>query len=157
LGIGQAAPLDILNPVSPPPPEPASQPTRYDVTRLGVYGMDQVRLSNRVIVVPGLRLSDVDIENRVANAGEPRSSQSVVSPSLGLIVLPRPWLSIYTTYAQGFAPPEPGQYLEDGRGLAPSENDMLEGGVKADLSSQRFSVAAAAFGIRRTNVAEADA
>ena len=157
IGIGQAAPLDIFNPVYPPPPEPASQPTRYDVTRLGVYALDQVRLSNRVIVVPGLRWSDLNIENRVATAGEPRSSQSVVSPSLGLIVLPRPWLSMYTTYAQGFAPPAPGQYLEDGRGLAPSENDMLEGGVKADLNGQRFSVTAAGFRIRRTNVAEADA
>ena len=34
---------------------------------------------------------------------------------------------------------------------------MLEGGVKADLGSQRFSVTAAGFRIRRTNVAEADA
>ena len=34
---------------------------------------------------------------------------------------------------------------------------MLEGGVKADLNSQRFSVTAAGFRIRRTNVAEADA
>ena len=157
IGVGAAAPLDVLNPVYPPTPEPASLPTRYGVTRLGVYGMDQVRWSNRVILVPGLRLSSVDIENRVATADEPRSYQSVVSPSLGVIVLPRPWLSMYTTYAQGFAPPAPGQYLEDGRGLAPSENDMLEAGVKADLNGQRFSVTAAGFRIRRTNVAEADA
>src|SRR5687767_1326071 len=157
IGVGAAAPLDIFNPVYPPTPEPASQLTRYGVTRLGVYGLDQVRLGNRVIVVPGLRWSDLNIENRVATAGEPRSSQSVVSPSLGLVVLPRPWLSMYTTYAQGFAPPAPGQYLEDGRGLAPSENDLLEGGVKVDLYSQRLSVTAAAFRIRRTNVAEADA
>ena len=109
IGVGTAAPLDVFNPLYPPPQEPASQPTRYDVTRLGVYALDQVRLSKRVIVVPGLRWSDLNIENRVAIAGEPRSSQSVVSPSLGLIVLPRPWLSMYTTYAQGFAPPAPGQ------------------------------------------------
>jgi iron complex outermembrane receptor protein len=157
IGIGAAAPLDVLNPVYPATPEPTSLPTRYGVTRLGVYGLDQVRLSNRVIVVPGFRLSAVEVENRVATTGEPRSSQRVVSPSLGLIVLPRPWLSMYTTYAQGFAPPAPGQYLEGGRGLAPSESEMLEAGVKADLSGQRLSVTAAGFSIRRTNVAEADA
>ena len=86
-----------------------------------------------------------------------RSTESVVSPSLGLVVLPRPWLSLYTTYAQGFEPPTPGQYLEDGRALTPAEHDSIEGGVKADLLDRRISVTGAGFRIRRTNVPEADA
>ena len=157
IGIGTAAPLDVADPVYPTTPEPALLATRYGVTRVGVYGQDQIRLSNHVVVVPGVRVSALDIENRVAAAGEPRSSQRVVSPSVGVVVLPRPWLSMYSTYAQSFAPPAPGQYLEDGRGLAPSESEMLEGGVKADLYGRRLSATAAVFSIRRTNVAEADA
>jgi iron complex outermembrane recepter protein len=156
IGIGAAAPLDVLNPVYPPEPEPVSRPTRYDVTRLGLYGVDRIRLGDNVILVPGLRWSNLEIENRVATTGEVRSSQSVVSPSLGLVVLPRPWLSLYTNYAQGFAPPAPGQYLENGSGLAPSENDGIEMGVKADLFSRRISLTSAGFRIRRTNVPEAD-
>ena len=157
IGIGPASPLDIFNPVYPREPEPVARPTRYDVSRLGVYTIDQVRLGERLIVVPALRWSRLEIENRVATTGEARSTESVVSPSLGLVVLPRPWLSFYTTYAQGFEPPTPGQYLEDGRALAPAEHDSIEGGVKADLLDRRISVTGAGFRIRRTNVPEADA
>ena len=157
IGIASASPLDIFNPVYPPEPEPVSRPTRYDVSRLGVYAVDQVRFGERLIVVPALRWSRLDIENRVATTGEARSTESVVSPSLGLVVLPRPWLSFYTTYAQGFEPPTPGQYLEDGRALTPAEHDSIEGGVKADLLDRRISVTGGAFRIRRTNVPEADA
>ena len=157
IGIGAASPLDIFNPVYPSEPEPVSRPTRYDVSRLGVYAVDQVQFSERVIVVPALRWSRLDTENRVATTGEERSTESVVSPSLGLVVLPRPWLSLYVTYAQGFEPPTPGQYLEDGRALTPAEHDSIEGGVKADLLDRRISVTGAGFRIRRTNVPETDA
>ena len=156
IGIASASPLDIFNPVYPREPEPMSRPTRYDVSRLGLYTVDQVRLGQRLIVVPAVRWSQLDIENRVATTGEARSTESVVSPSLGLVVLPRPWLSFYATYAQGFEPPTPGQYLEDGRALAPAEHDSIEGGVKADLLDRRISVTGAGFRIRRTNVPEAD-
>ena len=44
IGIGAASPLDIFNPVYPREPEPVSRPTRYDVSRLGVYTVDQVRV-----------------------------------------------------------------------------------------------------------------
>jgi iron complex outermembrane receptor protein len=157
IGFGSAASLDIFNPAYPPAPEPVKRPTRYDVSRLGLYAIDQVRLGERLIVVPALRWSRLEIENRVPTTGEARSTESVVSPSLGLVVLPRPWLSIYTTYAQGFEPPTPGQYLEDGRALTPAEHDSIEGGVKADLFDRRISATGAVFRIRRTNVPEADA
>lgn len=107
-------------------------------------------------MVPALRWSRLNTEYHVQTTGEPRTTENVVSPSLGLVVLPGPWLSLYTTYARGFEPPTPGQYLEDGRGLAPAEHDAFEGGVKADLINQRISVTGAAFRIRRTNVPEAD-
>jgi iron complex outermembrane receptor protein len=156
IGIGGAASLDIFNPVYPREPEPVSRPTRYDVSRLGVYAVDQVRFAERVIVVPALRWSRLGTENRIATTGEARSTESEVSPSLGLVVLPRPWLSLYTTYSQGFEPPPPGEYLEDGRALASAEHDSIEGGVKADLLDRRISVTGSGFRIRRTNVPEAD-
>jgi len=122
-----------------------------------VYATDQIRFGERLIVVPALRWSHLAIENRAATTGEARSTENVFSPSLGLVILPRPWLSLYTTYAEGFEPTAPGQYLEDGRTLAPAEHDSIEGGVKADLLARRISATGAAFRVRRTNVPEADA
>ena len=157
IGVGAASTLDIFNPQYSNQPEPVARPTRYDVNRLGVYAVDQVRFGERVIVVPALRWSRLEIENRVATTGEQRSSENVVSPSVGLVVMPRNWLSLYTTFAQGFEPPTPGQYLEDGQALAPAEHNSIEGGVKADVLEQRISLTGAVYRIRRTNVPEADA
>jgi iron complex outermembrane receptor protein len=156
IGIGGAAPLDIVDPVYPPPPEPAMRPTRFDVMRLGIYAVDQLRFGERVIVVPAVRWSRLHTENRVPAAGEPESSANVVSPSVGLVVRPRGWLSLYTTYARGFEPPSPGQYLENGRGLDPAEHESLEGGIKTELAGGAMSVSGATFWIQRTNVPEAD-
>lgn len=156
IGVGAAAPLDIFNPEHLRQPEPEARPTRYDVFRLGLYAVDQIRFGERVIVVPALRWSRLEIENGVASTGDPRSAETVVSPSLGLLTLPRPWLSLYGTYAQGFEPPTPGQYLEDGRALEPATNRAYEAGVKVDLFERRLALSAAAFHISRTNVPEAD-
>ena len=157
IGVGAAPALDVFNPTYLPAPEPASGLTRYDVWRLGLYAADEIRFGRRVIVAPSLRWSHLAIDDRAATAGEAHSSEQVVSPSLGVVVLPRPTLSLYATYAQGFEPPTPGQYLEDGRALAPAENGSIEGGIKATLLHERVSLSGDVFRIRRTNVPEADA
>ena len=156
IGTGAAAPLDIVNPVHAPAPEPIMRPTRFDVVRLGAYAVDQIGVGDRVIVVPALRWSRLETENHVPAAGEPRSTVSLISPSAGLVVRPSPWFSVFATYARGFEPPAPGQYLEDGRGLEPAEHESIEGGAKAELGGGLVSVTGAAFHIRRTNVPEAD-
>ena len=91
----------------PREPEPVSRPTRYDVSRLGLYTIDQVRLGQRVIVVPAVRWSQLEIENRVATTGEARSTESVVSPSLGLVVLPRPGCRCIRRTRKGSSRPHP--------------------------------------------------
>jgi iron complex outermembrane receptor protein len=162
IGVVPATPLDLNNPAyDATPPVPALLPVRYEVTRVGVYAVDQMRLSKRVTLVPGLRWSWLQVHDKVAastpgNGAQANSSEALVSPNIGLVFLARPWLSIYSTYTQGFEPPAPGQYLEDGRAPALSRNSSFEGGVKADLVAQRVSVTAAGFGIQRTNVPEAD-
>jgi iron complex outermembrane receptor protein len=161
IGVGPAAPLDIDEPVyGPPPSEPGLAPARFNVTRVGLYATDQMRVWRNVTVVPGLRWSRIEVEDKVAAAARPgaesQSGDSVLSPSIGLVVLPRPWFSLYSNYTQGFEPPAPGQYLENGLAPALSENRALEAGAKADLLQQRLSVTGAVFRIRRTNVPEAD-
>jgi len=161
IGAGAAAPLDIHNPdYGPSPAEPALSPSRFNVMRMGLYATDQIRVWRSVTVVPGVRWSQIDVDDKVVAAANPAaessSGDSLVSPSIGLVVLPRRWLSLYSNYTQGFEPPAPGQYLENGLAPALSENRAFEAGVKADLIDQRISVTGAGFQIHRTNVPEAD-
>jgi iron complex outermembrane receptor protein len=163
IGVGAASPIDIYDPIYlPPPSEPALAPTRYDVARIGVYATDQIHVSPVLTVVPGLRWSYLDVDDEVATATaqstgrEAASTESAVSPSIGVVVHPRPWLALYSTFSRGFEPPTPGQYLEDGGAPALSENSAFEGGVKADVAANRLSLTAAAFRIGRTNIPEAD-
>jgi iron complex outermembrane receptor protein len=160
IGVGPAAPLDIDDPIyGPQPSPPPLSPVRFDVTRIGLYATDQMQLWRNVTVVPGLRWSWIEVDDKVAAApsgAESASSDALISPSIGLVVLPRPWFSLYSSFMQGFEPPVPGQYLEDGRAPALSENRAFEAGAKADLLNRRISITGAGFRIRRTNVPEAD-
>ncbi len=163
LGTGAAPPLDLYSPVyGSKPSSPATQPTKYDVVRAGTYAQDQIRLGSAIVITPALRWSWLSVENRALPSSELNgpsrervSTDTAMSPSIGAVVLPRPWLSLYATIARGFEPPPPGQYLEDGRALASSDNTLVEAGVKSDLRGGRLAVSTGVYGIRRTNVPEA--
>lgn len=161
IGSAPVGPIDIYDPVYPPAAAPPTlQPTRYDVLRLGVYAQDQIRLHRSLILVPGLRWSRLHVDDKIARPSlanaEQDSRDSKVSPSLGLVVRPRPWLSLYASATRGFEPPAPGQYLEDGRALSLADVTSYEGGVKWDGLGGRLTASGALYGIRRTNIPEAD-
>jgi len=159
IGVGPASSINIHDPVyGPHPTDPPLAPTRYDVTRVGVYALDQLQLSKIMTVVPGVRWSRIAIDDKVAVAGrEAESEENLVSPNIGIVLLPRPWLSLYSSFTRGFEPPAPGQYLQDGGAPALSENGSIEGGVKTDVFDRRLSVSGALFRLDRTNVPENDA
>lgn len=159
LGVGAAAPLDIYAPeYGPRPSDVQLSPVRYDVTRLGFYASDQLRLGKHVTLVPGLRAGYIQTFDHVATADrQPRSTETPIAPSVGLVVMPRSWLSLYSTYARGFTTPAPGSYLESGRALELSTSTTFEGGVKTDLPGRWLTASAAVFHIGQTNVPEADA
>jgi iron complex outermembrane receptor protein len=154
IGFGDSAPLDLANPdYGPPPSPPPLSPTRFDVTRVGLYASDQMRLGPQVIVVPGVRWSRVGIDDKVAAK---TTVDSLATPSLGVVVLPRAWFSIYANYFEGFEPPSPGENLESGGAPALAKNWSFESGAKFDLFGRRLTATAAAFHIRRTNIPEAN-
>jgi iron complex outermembrane receptor protein len=113
-------------------------------------------LGEHLVVVPAARWSRLDVENRPSSRSPTQSIETAFSPSVGVVVLPRRWLSLYATATRGFEAPTPGQYREDGGTLEPATSTLFESGVKADLKD-RVSVSAALYRIRRTNVPEADA
>jgi iron complex outermembrane recepter protein len=161
IGTGAAPSLDMYAPVyAPRPPTPLLRPTRYDVLRLGAYAQDQIRLHPRLTVVPALRLSrlgttDRTPSNAAVSGSQVAAADAALLPSVGVVLLARPWLSLYSTAARGFEPPTPGQYLEDGHALVPADNSSIEAGAKADLPGTRLALTGAVYGIRRTNVPEA--
>jgi iron complex outermembrane receptor protein len=125
----------------------------FDVTRLGVYVTDQMTLGANLVVAPGLRWSRLVVDDHLSGV---ESRDALVSPTLGILFRPRASLSVYTSYARGFEPPAPGQYLEGGRPPDLSDHWMVEAGVKGDLPGDRVTAAAAGFYIERSNVPEAD-
>lgn len=161
IGVGDAPPLDLYAPqYGPAPPELSLAPTRFDVGRLGLYATDRIRLRPRLIIEPAIRWSRIHIDPEVAAgsvSGLVSSANTAISPGFGVVVLPMPSLSFYTTYAQGFEAPGAGQLREDGRPLEPLHNQSLEGGAKSEWLNGRISATAAVYRIRRTNVTEADA
>jgi iron complex outermembrane receptor protein len=160
IGVSAAAPLSLGAPVyAPPDGEPILSPSGSHLLRLGVYAQDQVRLGGRWTFVPGVRLSSFRLDDRspaAASTGATRATDVHVDPALGAVFLPRPWLSLYASWTEGFQPPPAGQHLEDGRALAPIDSRSLEGGLKAEALGGRLILAAGLFAIRQTNVAEAD-
>jgi iron complex outermembrane recepter protein len=156
LGVGSAPSLDIYDPVyGPPPPEPQTSPVRNDTLRTGGYLQDQIRLSQRWIAVPAVRFSQIRVEDEIAAPGK-HATTNVVSPSLGFVFLPRPWLSFYGTATTGFEPPQPGQFADGGGLLDPIRSRSLEAGVKTEFLHGRLDLSGATYEIRQTNVAEAD-
>jgi iron complex outermembrane recepter protein len=156
IGVSGAPTLDIYDPVyAPRPPEPELFPTRFDVWRVGVYALDQIRLTPKVTAVPGLRWSRLRVED-LNPSSDPISVDSALSPSLGLVFMATPSLSIYSSYARGLEPPAPGLYAEDGLALTPVKHRSIEGGVKADLARGRMAVTGSLYRIVQENVAEAD-
>lgn len=154
IGTALAPPLDIQAPVyGPRPADPPLALSDYDTRRVGVYVQDQVRAGSKLTVVPGLRWSRLEVKDPVAGV---TLRDSPVSPSLGVVYLPRPSWSVYASYADGFEPPAPGQFAEGGRPLEPTDSRSLEGGLKANVLAGRLSLAVAAYRIRQTGVAELD-
>ena len=159
IGIGPAPTIDIFEPdYGARHAAPPTAPVRYDVLRLGVYARDQIRLSKHLIAAPALRWSRLHVEDHVGGGGSSSNANSIdtkLSPSLGFVVLPAATVSFYAIYGEGFEPPAPGLYLEDGRAAEPVTNASIEAGMKTIISS-RLSVTGAAYRIRQTNVAEFD-
>jgi iron complex outermembrane recepter protein len=158
IGLGPAPSIDLFDPVyAPRPPAPAMPVSATKAVRLGLYVQDQASLGESLVLVAGLRVGRVRTEPITGHDGSRRSDLPVVddalSPRLGLVYRPRPWLSLYGSYNTGFEPSTPGRLVEGGRPLQAAESESFEGGLKATAGS-RLSLSATAFRIRQTNVPE---
>jgi iron complex outermembrane receptor protein len=137
--------------------------TRFFFQRSGLYAQDQLSLlDDRVQLLVGLRLNRTHQGNAYDNeADRPATDQLVtatpVSPRVGLVYKPRPWLSAFASYTESYEVNSPSDYVgavneRDAADLDPTRGKQTEAGVKANLLGERLGVTFTAFNIEKTNV-----
>jgi iron complex outermembrane receptor protein len=106
----------------------------------GVYGQDQIDLSDEWKVLLGLRHDSADqtVYNRRVNLTNTQSP-SASSPRVGLVYQPSKTLSLYATAAKGFRPNE-GLSLEN-TAFQPEHSTSYEAGAKYDNGKMNGTLA----------------
>ena len=116
---------------------PARTPANFsdgEANILALYAQEQLRLSDSVEIVAGLRYDrfELDVLNR--NNGQTFSrTDDLLSPRLGLIVKPIPALSLYASYSRSYLPSAGDQFASldlTGAALKPERFDNYEIGAK---------------------------
>lgn len=137
---------------------------RFFYERLGVYVQDQVSvLDDQLQLLLGLRFNRTRQGNKYDNAADrpadvnPIATATPVSPRVGLVYKPRPWLSAFASYTNSYEVNAPADYVgavnEDQiGGLDPTVATQYEVGVKANLLQERLGATLTAFRIEKDNV-----
>ncbi len=124
-----------------------------------VYVQDQLVLTPWLEAVAGLRVDhfQLDVENRRTNATF-ASTNTPLSPRIGLIAKPADALSLYASWSTSFVP-RGGDQLSSltvtNQALAPEEFRNREVGAKWD-ATERLALTAAVYALERANVVVPD-
>lgn len=134
-----------------------------EVTFTSLFVQDEVELTEQWMVVAGLRYDnfDIDVADKIeaangsqdGNNGLLSSSDTEVSPRLGLIYKPMENISLYASYSKSFLPRSGDQFLSlslTSQALDAEEFENRELGVKWNISNA-LSVNAAVFEVEREN------
>lgn len=143
---------NIFNPVYSP--EPATVFPQKNVTKNfqpSVFISDLIDIGSQWSVMLGLRHVKYRNDSYPAAGGESHYETSVNVPSAGLIFKPRPDVSTYFSYAEGFEQGGVAPYntLNAGQYLSPVKSKQYELGVKSDIAD-RLTLNAAVFRIEKT-------
>lgn len=153
---GRPAPLDLFNPVYGQVPTssyvlPPSVRTITEQTRMGGYGLYEATVG-RLIGTVGVRFDRFE-----DTSGDTVFEDEAATWRAGLVYRLRPDVSFYGQWAQSFEPQGVGdQDPLAGGPFAPTEGEMIEGGVKTELMGGRVQSTLAAYHIVRTNILQAD-
>lgn len=156
--VGGAGTVDLLNPSFPVPyAQPADsffttfqKPDNVYETR-GLYGQVQSTVFNRLHLLAGVRLANVEIQYQDPTPfvlADVETSATKVLPRLGAVFDVLPGLSVYASYSEGLRANPFTRYVGAPK---PEEATQKEAGVKIKLSSA-LSGTLAVFDIERANV-----
>ncbi|HEX8327187.1 MAG TPA: TonB-dependent receptor [Hymenobacter sp.] len=139
-------------------------PFRFFYERVGVYAQDQLSvLNDKVQVLLGLRLNRTRQGNKYDNPADrptnvnPIATARPISPRIGLVYKPMPWLSAFASYTNSYEVNAPADYVgavnENAIGnLEPTVATQYEAGVKANLLRERLGATLTAFHIEKNNI-----
>jgi catecholate siderophore receptor len=148
--------LSLANIVYPAVSFPAlNRNTTSEVRVFSAYAQDQIGFGEAVDLVVGLRYDRFEIDGVDIQDGGRRFGRvdEEWSPRVGLVIKPRPEISIYGSYSRSFLPRSGDQFLSlspTGQNLAPEEFTNYEIGAKWDIRPD-LNLAAALFQLDRTN------
>ena len=105
-----------------------------EATVAGVYLQDQIRLSDTIEIVAGLRFDRFELDATNLNTGQRFNRvDELFSPRIGLIVRPVPSLSLYASYSRSYLPSGGDQFTSldlTSQALRPERFDNYEIGAK---------------------------
>ena len=120
--------------------------------RLGFFWQDQVSLlDDRLHLLAGGRYDDTEARSfGVENDNEEYSQR------YGLLFQPRPWLSLYASYAESLSGKVIFARTRSGEPLDPERGEQWEAGAKGLFFDQRLSVTLGWFDLTKENIAAPD-
>ncbi|NOU21665.1 MAG: TonB-dependent siderophore receptor, partial [Methyloglobulus sp.] len=146
-----------------------SGPTTATTDQYGLYIQDQIKLPYDLHVTGGIRWqyihnSNVNrkLDGSVSNSQAQTNDE--VTPRVGLLWSPKPWLSLYANYAESFGSNMdafggvPLSFVRDGVGKAiePTSAEQYEGGIKFSFFDNRLRATLAYYDLTKTNISMGD-
>jgi iron complex outermembrane receptor protein len=124
---------NIFDPVDIPEtpfPEPTGIRTRIDDA--GYYLFDRMTFTSWLQLLAGVRKTDYSEENR--DSGTTTFEDDPTSVSVGAVVKPKPWISVYATYIEGLesTPAAPMTAVNAGEPLPATDSIQHEAGIKLE-------------------------
>lgn len=115
----------------------------------GLYMQDQVKLPFNLHALAGVRYDDAVSHDTVSN--ERTGKDHRLSPRVGLVWQPMPWLSLYGSYTENFGLQN--AFDASRQPLPPQTAQQFEAGVKTEFFDGRVRTTVAYFDLTKQNVA----
>lgn len=144
---GTVAPTTLVDPMGTGATFTYGPVTTSEVRDNSVALQDYIELLPQLNALIGVRYTRYD-EN---NPNVPEQSGDSTDPTAALIYKPRPWISVYGSYATSFLP-NSGTLLAPNVYAPPSSGEQVEVGTKQDWLDGRLRTSAAVYEIRKTDV-----
>lgn len=134
----------------PQMPSPPRTGTRARINDIGYYFFDRIELTDWLQVLAGARKADYTETDLDTGASTFRSRPTSIS--YGVIVKPRPWMSLYATYIEGLesTPGPPVTATNFGATLPATQSTQHEIGIKV-AARDALLIHAAYFDIERAS------
>ncbi len=164
--------LPILNPIRPVATRPGvklfSNESTTTTDQYGLYIQDQIKMPYDLHVTGGIRWQYIHDKyvsgNNSGSSFNSASTNEAVTPRVGLLWSPKPWLSLYANYAESFGSNidvfngVPLTFVRKGVGeaIGPTSAAQYEGGIKFSFFDNKLRATFAYYDLTKTNLAAGD-